>query len=74
MSSITSAPTAFRRFRLARRAGVLLVCLAVPAPSAGQSETIAFTGASVIDPGTSGVLSNATVVVRDGVIVSVEEG
>lgn len=74
MSSITSAATASRRFRLVRCAGFLLVFLASATPADGQSETIAFTGASVIDPGTSGVLSNATVVVRDGVIVSVEEG
>lgn len=74
MSVIASAATASRRFRLARNAGVLLACLASPAPAAGQSGAIAFIGASVVDPGTSGILSNATVVVRDGVIVSVEEG
>jgi len=53
---------------------VLFACLASATPAAGQRETIAFTGASVIDPVTSGVLSNATVVVREGVIVSVTEG
>ncbi|MXW56924.1 MAG: amidohydrolase family protein, partial [Gemmatimonadales bacterium] len=74
MSVIASAATASRRFRLARCLGVLLACPAYALPAAGQSEAIAFTGASVIDPGTSGVLSNATVVVREGVIVSVAEG
>ena len=71
MSAIASAAAWSRRSRLAPCVGVLFACLASPTPAAGQGETIAFTGASVIDPATSGVLSNATVVVRDGVIVSV---
>ena len=78
MSAIASAVPASRRHRLARCAGVPLVCLVLACltsatPAVGQNETIAFTGASVIDPATSGVLSNATVVVREGVIVSVTE-
>ena len=53
--------------------GTLIACLVAWAPLAGQEE-IAFTGASVLDPGASGVVANATVVVRDGRIVSVEAG
>ena len=64
---------------IAPRAIALLACLtgpaalACPALLAGQGE-LAFTGASVLDPGASGVITNATVVVRDGRIVSVEPG
>lgn len=47
--------------------------LTATAPLAGQ-EVIAFTGASVLDPDAAGILSDATVVVRDGRIVSVEAG
>ena len=54
-------------------AGVLAACLAAPAPLGGQ-EAIAFTSASVLDPAAAGITANATVLVRDGHIVSVEAG
>ncbi|WP_419162327.1 amidohydrolase family protein [Candidatus Palauibacter sp.] len=62
------------RFIPLSRLAVLAACLATPTAAAGQAEEITFTGASVLDPGTSGVVTNATVIVRDGLIVSVEAG
>lgn len=68
-----------RPARLRPTVGILVACLAVAAPPAGTAplagqEVIAFTGASVLDPDASGVLADATVVVRDGRIISVEAG
>lgn len=50
---------------------VLGLCLA-GGPVGAQSEPVAFVGATVIDPGADAPLADATVVVRDGRIESVE--
>lgn len=52
---------------------LLSLALALPAAAAAQ-ERVAFVRATVIDPGVDGPITNATVVVRDGRIESVEPG